>query len=110
MMTIISILSIVLIKLFIIYGTSEIIKINVIGTDKIIVKENNWTYHKYLVITDNETFENNDCSWYLKWNSYDIQGNFMRNGMHTVRVYGLRIPFISPYRNIVEIIPQGTMD
>jgi len=58
---------------------------------------------KYLVFTENETFENTDESWKGKWNSSDIQGNLKKDSTYTVTVIGWRLHFFSSYRNILEI-------
>jgi hypothetical protein len=58
---------------------------------------------KYLVFTENETFENTD--YWLKWkfNSSDIYGKLKEGSSYKATVGGLRWPFFSQYRNIHSI-------
>lgn len=78
------------------YGTAETITITVNNTERI-------EQSKYLVFTDDETFQNVDTIWYFKWNSSDVQGKLKPNQTYKVKVYGWRIPFFSSYRNIVHV-------
>lgn len=60
--------------------------------------------HKYLVFTNvGETFENTDSWWHLKFGSSDIQGRLTVGETYNAKVYGWRVPFLSWYRNIIEI-------
>jgi len=58
---------------------------------------------KYLIFGETETYENTDSLWYWKWNSSDIYGDLEEGKTYRLRVYGWRIPFMSWYRNIIEI-------
>lgn len=64
---------------------------------------NNSTTSKYLVFTENEVFENTDSWTFLKFNSSDIQNKFELKKTYKVKVAGWRIPFLSMYRNIIEV-------
>lgn len=57
----------------------------------------------YLIFTDGEVFQNSDSFIYWKFNSSDFQGEFHVDSSYRVVVVGWRIPFLSMYRNIVEI-------
>ena len=61
------------------------------------------TTSKYLVFTDNEVFENTDSWLYLKFSSSDLYAKLKEGGTYRVKVAGWRIPFISWYKNIIEI-------
>lgn len=61
---------------------------------------------KYLVYTDTEVFENTDSLWYTKFNSSDIHGRLKAGHTYVVKVSGWRIPVLSWYRNIVEIVEE----
>jgi hypothetical protein len=91
------------------YSTSEIVTIKVTGTERITETsgsgKNLTVTSKYLVYTENETFENTDEMFYGKWSSSDFQGKFINGNTFKVKVIGWRLPFFSAYRNIVEIIP-----
>ena len=81
------------------FSSSEEIEIKVNKTERINDKEDS----KYLVYTDEETFENTDVTFLGKWDSSDIQGKLHSDSTYTVVVYGWRVPFFSMYRNITEI-------
>ena len=89
------------------YGTEEEITITVTDKERIVEAsgsgEDATVSSKYLVFTDKETFENTDALFLGKFNSSDIQGRLHKDSTYTVVVYGWRIPFLSSYRNIVEI-------
>ncbi len=51
-----------------------------------------------------ESFVNVDeVNPFLKWNSSDIQGRLEVGGHYHIYVSGIRIPFLSMYRNIISI-------
>jgi hypothetical protein len=52
---------------------------------------------------EGEVFENSDTFFYQKWNSSDIYGKLTVGNKYKATVYGWRIPFLSNYRNIIEI-------
>ncbi|HHX70455.1 MAG TPA: DUF1523 family protein [Gallicola sp.] len=54
-------------------------------------------------MTEDEVFENEDEFIRLKFNSSDVQNKLKVDSTYTVRVIGWRIPFLSTYRNIIEI-------
>lgn len=88
---------------FIAHGTQETITITVTDTERIVTGSGETLSSKYLVFTETETFENTDTLWFGKWNSSDLQGQLRPGKTYTVRVCGFRIPFLSSYRNIIEI-------
>lgn len=57
---------------------------------------------KYLIFTDEETFENVDSMLAMKFNSSDVYGRIKRGQTCDFRVVGYRMPFFSAYRNILE--------
>lgn len=58
---------------------------------------------RYLIFTKDETFENTDRLVIWKFNSSDLYGSIKSNQSYQAKVVGLRIPFLSWYRNIVSI-------
>jgi len=85
----------------------ELVVITVTDKERITERSsNNSTDSKYLVYTDGETFENTDNLIQSKWNSSDLQGMLRKDSTYTVRVIGIRIPAMSMYRNIIEIIKE----
>ena len=61
---------------------------------------------KYIIFGDNESFENTDSLFHVKHNSSDIYSHFHKGCSYELSVYGKRIPFLSMYRNIIEIIKE----
>jgi hypothetical protein len=59
---------------------------------------------KYLIFCEEEVFENADSLWYWKWNSSDFYSLLEEGRSYEFKVYGWRIPILSSYRNIYEII------
>lgn len=62
----------------------------------------------YLVFTEDrngksETFSNVDTLMYWKFNSSDLQGSLKIGRTYMADVYGWRVPFLSWYRNIVNV-------
>lgn len=58
---------------------------------------------KYLIFTESEVLENTDSLWYWKWNSSDFYNKIEVGKTYKFTVYGWRVPFMSWYRNIVEV-------
>lgn len=80
-------------------GTQKTVTITV--TDKAVKCYNN--SDKYIVYTENETFEITDNLFVLRFNSSDDYGKLKVGETYTVTVNGWRVPFLSLYRNIIEI-------
>jgi hypothetical protein len=57
---------------------------------------------KYLVFTENETYQNTDNFLRGKFNSSNVQGSIPENGTCTFTVSGYRLPVFSTYQNIIE--------
>ena len=85
------------------YGTADSVIITVTKTERVVSGSGDRISTKYLVFTEAETYKNTDSLWYLKWDSSDIQGKLISGQEYQVKVYGWRIPFMSVYRNIVEL-------
>jgi hypothetical protein len=58
---------------------------------------------KYLIYTVSEVFENTDTIFAFKFNSSDLYGRIKEGCLYTFGVYGLRVPFLSMYRNITQV-------
>ena len=58
---------------------------------------------KYIIFTDGEVFENSDNLIFTKFYSSDIQSQLEVGKSYNVHVSGIRVPFLSWYRNIVKI-------
>lgn len=93
------------INFWIAIGTQEVVTVSVTGKERITESDSEGrASSKYLVFTENETFENTDSIMVMKWNSSDIQGKLVEGEEFRIKVYGFRIPFFSSYRNIIEVI------
>lgn len=57
---------------------------------------------KYVAFGENETYENTDTWMFLKFNSSDIEKDLVKGNTCFIKVYGIRFPFFSWYRNIIE--------
>lgn len=60
-------------------------------------------HSKYLIYTDNEVYEDTDSVWYFKFNSSDVYSQIEVGKHYNAKVYGLRVPFLSWYKNIVSV-------
>jgi len=85
------------------YLTSEEVTITVTDKERIVETHDKSISSKYLIFSDNETFENVDCLVRWKFDSSDLQGKLKRGETYHLLVYGWRVPFLSWYRNIVRI-------
>jgi hypothetical protein len=61
---------------------------------------------KYIIFSENESFENTDSLYHRKHDSSDIYAHFHIGCSYEVSVYGKRMPFFSTYRNIIEILKK----
>lgn len=58
----------------------------------------------YLVFTEEgEVLKNSDALFSWKFNSSDLQGAMKIGSECTAKVYGWRAPFLSMYRNILDV-------
>lgn len=88
----------------IVYRMSEdIIEINIKEKERITTGDINNIDNKFIVYTKDEVFENTDSWIYFKFNSTDYQNQLKIDTTYKVKVVGWRIPFLSTYRNIIEI-------
>ena len=85
------------------YGTDEITTFTVTGKERIVESKGQSTTSKYLVFTENETFENTDSLLHFKFDSSEVYGQLEEGETYSAKVYGFRVPFLSMYRNIVFV-------
>lgn len=92
------------------YGTTVYLErdltITVQDKERIGITSGDGTKYKYLVYGKHETFENTDSFWYLKYTSSDLQNDLKMGHTYNVKVTGLRVPFLSWHRNIIQINNQ----
>ena len=82
----------------------QITTISVTSKERIVEASGKSTSSKYLIFTKAEVFENTDSILFLKWGASDVQGALHKDKKYKVLVAGWRVPFLSMYRNIVEVI------
>ena len=59
---------------------------------------------KYLIYTDNGTYEITDSIAFFRWNSSDLYGSLKVGSTYECTVCGFRNPFLSSYENIITAI------
>ena len=95
----IPIISFIGLDIYRVYGTKETVTITV--TDKAIKRYDK--SDKYIIFADEETFKIADDFLLGRFNSSDDYGRLKVGETYTVTVNGWRVPFLSWYRNIIEI-------
>lgn len=81
------------------HKTVDHIEITVEDKERVVGKKSG----RYLIFTESEVFENTDSFWHWKFDSSDVYRDLEEGETYEVKVYGFRVPFLSWYRNIVEI-------
>lgn len=61
---------------------------------------------KYLIFTDQGTFENTDSLLTGKFDSSDVYGRIKEGRTYTFKVAGYRQGFLSMYPNIIEVVSE----
>lgn len=87
------------------YGTKAEATFTVKEKERICESSTQGSNCRYLVYTDNGVYENTDSLWYWKWDSSDVYGSLDEGKTYKATVYGFRFPFMSWYKNIVEVTP-----
>lgn len=85
------------------FTSREAIIITVVDKERITTGSGESMKGKFVVYTENEVFENTDSWLFLKFNSADFQSRLKPGERYAVIVAGWRIPFLSRYRNIINI-------
>ena len=85
----------------ILHNTTKDTVSNVVVTNKERITSSD-NYSKYLIWTENETFENTDSIYSFKFDSSDIYGHIKVNSTCTFKVNWFRIKLFSMYRNILS--------
>ncbi|HFK5582150.1 TPA: hypothetical protein ACG0AV_002080 [Elizabethkingia anophelis] len=81
---------------------SDVITV-VTGKERVTYASGSTIESKYLVYTEAEVFECTDQILTGKFNSSDVYGQLEKGKKYKFTVYGIRIPFISSYRNIIGV-------
>lgn len=80
------------------FSTRDTVQVKVIKTERVSEGSNS----KYLIFTENETFENVDSMLAFKFNSSDVYGRINEGAECTFDVAGKRWRILSMYRNILD--------
>lgn len=98
-------LFVVAFNLYYILGTGATVTATVSRVERITTGSGETLSSKYLVYTDQGTFENTDSLFWGKWNSSDLHGELHDGRTYHLDYYGWRVPFLSMYPNIVTANP-----
>lgn len=92
-----------IVRPILVYSTQDSVSFKVEKTERIVDGSGENMRSRYLIFTTKETFENTDEFFVGKFNSSDLYGAIKANKTYRARVVGVRIPFFSWYRNILNI-------
>ena len=98
--TILFFIGVLIVEPILYYQTGEETTITV-SEKEVVHSEHSSTYLIYT--EEGEVLENSDLFLYGKYNSSDFQAKLKEGETYKVKLYGWRVPFLSWYRNIVEI-------
>ena len=62
----------------------------------------------YMIFTATESFEDTDSFYHTKYDSTDLFNPLKVGCTYEVNVYGIRMPFFSTFRNVVEVLKEDT--
>ena len=82
------------------YLREETVSITIKDKERVVDRDGQGS--RYLIWTDDETFENVDSLIKGKFNSSDLYGKLEAGKTYDCKVYGWRNGFFSMYRNIIE--------
>jgi hypothetical protein len=90
-----------LVQYLIYANTQDTVEFRVIKAER--VEDQSGEGARYLIFTPQETFENTDALAFRKFNSADLHGRIRVGATYQANVAGLRVPFLSWFRNIISI-------
>ena len=82
------------------HGTSDSITTTVTDKHRVVDRDGD---SKWIVMTEDMSFQNSDALWHMKFNSTDIQGKLRVDGTYRIEYYGWRVPVMSMYPNIISV-------
>lgn len=97
------IIGIIAIAPIIAYTTKDSIQFIVNDKERIVTGSGDSLRSKYLIYTDNGVYQNTDTIFYFKFDSSDVQNEAQVGSKCEANVYGFRVPFLSWYKNIINI-------
>ena len=90
-------------QMYMVKNTSTIVVTTVTDKERVTYNSGETIDSKYLIFTEAETFECTDQFIVGKFNSSDVYGMIKEGKKYKFTVYGVRVPFMSMYRNIVNV-------
>jgi hypothetical protein len=87
------------------YRASAQDRLQVRVKDKQRVCESSGGSCRYLLYTDDGTFQITDSMWFWRFDSSDLYGAIDRGAVYDFKVSGWRLPFVSAYPNVLEAHP-----
>ena len=95
---------VVMIFVMIVVGWYVVLVYSSVEYETIKIKDKERTERSgYLIFTQNEIFKNGDDLWFMKFDSSDIYNELEVGKTYRVKVNWFRVPFLSYYRNILEL-------
>lgn len=79
------------------YGTKDNVECTVKEKERVVSGDSS----RYLIFCEEEVLQNTDSLW--KWSSSDFYKDIDEGEKYNFTVYGWRVPFLSMYKNIIEI-------
>lgn len=92
-----------IVRPILVYSTQDSVTFQVEKAERIVDGSGENMRSRYLIFTTKETFENTDELFLGKFNSSDLYGAIKPNETYRAKVTGVRFPFFSWYRNILNI-------
>jgi len=86
------------------YISSETVEISIKDKERITTGSGKDISGKFIIYTENEVFENTDNWLFVKFNSADFQNKLEVGKTYKVKVAGWRIPLLSMYRNVIDVL------
>lgn len=77
--------------------------INITGKERITKSTVEGFESYYVVYTDKGAFKVTDALVILRWNSSDVYGKLKVGSCYSMTSYGLRVPFLSWYKNMYNV-------
>jgi len=84
------------------YTTERTVAVTVTGAERVCNSTSEGSDCRYLVYTDQTTYENTDSLWRWKWNSSDLHGSLEEDASYELTIIGFRLGFLSWYPNVIR--------
>ena len=85
------------------YKTITYTNVTIESKERISTGSGDTLSHKYLIFGESSVFENTDALLHGKFDSSTMQAKIKVGNKYRVKTYGWRVPFLSWYKNIIEV-------